>query len=109
MAGTQPLIVYQGEDRVIAFELTDGGSPLDITGWTLSFKVWTAGNESVLTKTPALGGTPSNGECSVTLAAADLVMRAGRYLYELRRTGTGTETPLVVGIFDVKESPFVVG
>lgn len=110
MAGTQDVFVTQGEDVTLTYTLLDtDGDPLDLTGWTASWRVWTPGNENVLTKTVTISGTPTSGVCTVALAAADLVMAPNVYRYELRRTNSGSVTSVVVGRFTVTDSPFVSG
>lgn len=110
MAGSQDVIVYQGEDVTLTYNLRDtAGDPLDLTGWTASWRVWTPGNENILTKTVTLAGDPTTGVCTVALAAADLAMAPAVYRYELRRTNSGSVTTVVVGKFTVTDSPFVSG
>lgn len=110
MAGKRDVEVAQGEDVTLTYTLLDtAGDPLDLTDWTMNWRAWTPGNENVLTKTVTLAGDPTTGVCTVALAAADLGMAPGVYLYELRRTNTGSVTSVVVGRFVVTDSPFVSG
>lgn len=110
MAGKRDVEVAQGEDVTLTYTLLDtAGDPLDLTGWTAQYKVWTPGNDNVLTKTVTISGTPTTGVCTVALAAADLGMAPGVYLYELRRTNSGSVTSVVEGKFTVRDSPFVSG
>lgn len=110
MAGTFALDAYQGEDISYDFALTDGGAPLDITGWSISFRVGLVGNESIITKTVGSGITvtdAANGELTIALTASDLTRINASYLCELRRTGTGVEAVLGIGSLNLKNSLFV--
>lgn len=106
MPGTYKEIIWQGENVTLPYTLLDGGAPLDVTGWSISWRVWNKGADNVLTKAVTLD-TPASGEVSVTLSAADTTLVAGEYLFEMRRTDTGFVTPLMVGTLTVRDSPFV--
>lgn len=106
MAGRQQIEIWQGEDRTLTFDLTDGGAPLDLTGWTLSWRVWRKGNDNVLTETVTLAGDPTTGRCSVALSATDTALAPGTYQHEMRRTNASSVTTVFVGDLIVKDSPF---
>lgn len=109
MAGQQNIAdLWQGEDRTLVFDLLDGGAPLNVTGWTIIFRVGTRGNENVLALSAALTDA-ANGRITVTLAAADLALIGKGYTYEIRRTNVGSVRTLLVGELRVIDSLFVVG
>lgn len=106
MPGTYKEIIWQGENVTLPYTLLDGGDPIDLTGWTISWRVWRKGNDNILTKSVTLV-TPASGEVSVTLSATDTALAAGEYPFEMRRTDSGSVKPLIVGTLTVRDSPFV--
>lgn len=111
MAGTFALNAFQGEDISYDFTLLDGASPLDITGWSISFRFGVEGNENLVTKTVGSGITVTDaaaGELTVALGATDLTRQPGEYLCEIRRTGTGVEATLGTGVLTLSNSLFGV-
>lgn len=106
MAGRQQIEIWQGEDRTLSYALLDGGAPLDITDWTLIWRAWQRGNNNIFALAVSLDA-PANGECSVDLEAADTALVAGTYLYEMRRTDSGSVTTVLVGTLTIHDSPFV--
>lgn len=111
MAGRQEIRdIWQAEgDVTLTFNMLDGASPLDITGWALSFRVGLAGNKALVTKTVGGGITITdgpNGQIEVVLSAADLDLIAAGYRWELRRTDSGDVRTLLYGDFALSDSLF---
>lgn len=102
--------IYQAEGTItIPLVLTDGGDPLNLTGWTLSARLGYEGNKALVTKTVGSGITVTGaaaGELTVTFDEDDLDRVVKVYDFELRRTGTGTERVLVVGKLPLNLSLF---
>lgn len=108
MAGQYDLTLYQGEDKTYAYTLLDGGVPIDVTGWTLLFRVWELGNDNIMAVAVNLDDAEA-GQISVDLAAADTQLAAKVYRYEIRRTNAGSVTAVVVGTLTVRDSPYYAG
>lgn len=109
MTGYQDIAgIYQGENITLTFDLLDGGAPLDVTGWTIIFRVGVRGNENVLALSCTLVDAAA-GQISVTLTPTDLAQVGVGYTYEIRRTNSGSVRTLVVGAFRLADSLFVVG
>ena len=91
---------FRGEDILLKFSMT----PVeDITGWTLSFKVAdTIGGTVQFTKTPTITDGP-RGEFQVAIASADTsALTVGRYVWDVRRTDSGSKTTLADGWIDLR-------
>lgn len=101
--------VFIGEDKSIVFTIyqSDGDTLQDITGWSLSWMLKAsladADVSALLTKTNASGitlTTPTSGVCTVSIADTDTDgIAAGRYVHELKRTDSASETVLAYGAF----------
>lgn len=100
---------FRGEDKALVFTIKDaGGAVINITGWTIGFRMsqsqWGAAS---IIKAATLT-TPASGICTVTLSSGDTssLTQDGQpttYYYTLRRTDTGSRTELAYGqiiIFD---------
>lgn len=93
--------MYRGEDKTITYTIlqSNGSSPQNITGWTMTFRVASAQwGAAILTKVPTLT-SPTTGECTVQLASADTssLTQDGldtTYYFDLRRTDSGSRTEL---------------
>lgn len=110
MAGRQDISdIFQGEDITLTFDLTDGGAPLAISGWAISFRVGLRGNEAIISKSATIVGDGSAGQITVALTAAELSLVGTGYVYEIRRTDASNVRTLVVGAFKVNDSLFVLG
>jgi hypothetical protein len=102
---------FRGEDKSIVFTIvqSDGTTPQNITGWTLTFRMATAQyGAAVITKTPTLT-TPLSGICTVTLASADTssLTQDGTdqvYYYDLRRTDSGSRAEIAYGTITVRDT-----
>lgn len=90
-----------GDDKTLRFTITDdgtsAGTPVNITGATITFKV-TSGPTSttaIIEKSTAGGITITdgpNGVCTVALVAADTAALAGDYWYELQVVDASANT-----------------
>lgn len=102
--------LFQNEgDITLPFELLDGASPLNITGWAISFRIGLRSNKNLVTKTVGDGITITDGaagELSVTLDVDDLTRTPAVYDYEIRRTDTGSVRTLVAGQLTIINSLF---
>lgn len=100
--------VYQAEGIItIPLTLLDDGTPLNITGWTLSARIGIRGNKNLITKTIGAGITvddAAGGKLTISFSAADLDRLPRNYEIELRRTGTGTERVLLTGRLELLSS-----
>lgn len=84
----------EAKNLVITCYQQDGKTALDLTGQALSWMLKASLNDpdasALVTKTTSAGITltdPTNGVCTVTLAAADTVdLDPGTYHHELKRT-----------------------
>lgn len=101
---------FRGEDKAIVFTIKNtNGAAIDITGWTMSFRMASAlWGTAVITKTPTLT-TPASGICTVNLASADTsgLTQDGNsttYYYTLRRTNAGSRTELAFGHIVVQDT-----
>lgn len=96
---------FIGEDKSITDTIyqSDGTTPQNVTGWAISFllKRSAADVAPKVTKTTADGialTTPGSGLITITIADTDTAsLKAGTYLYEIKRTDDGFETVLTHG------------
>jgi hypothetical protein len=102
-AVNQDIQVFQGEDNTIPFTIYVPGSnntqPQDITGWTLSFKVWPIqGGAILVTKTPTIT-TPTQGKGNFVVLQADLttLQSSSVWNYRLERIDAGSDNWLTYG------------
>ena len=88
---------------------SDGVTPQDITGWTLSWmlkrKATDADASALVTKAATLT-TPASGICTVALTDDDTsaLLAGNLYRHELKRTNTGLETVLSYGKVNIKQA-----
>ena len=101
MSITSGLTFFRGEDITIDFTMTP---PVDITGWTLSFKVAVSlGGAVQFTKTPTIVDGP-RGKFRVTIASADTsALAVGRYVWDCRRTDSGAKATLADGALELRQ------
>ena len=101
MSITSSLRFFRGEDIILDFTMTP---PLDITGWTLSFKVAnTLGGTVQFTKSATIVDAPQ-GKFRVTIASADTASLAvGRYVWDCRRTDAGNRATVADGSIDLRQ------
>jgi hypothetical protein len=100
--GTTPLSVYQKEDVIWDFTLSDPNVSA-ITGWTIALKI----KETASDLDPALVGPIT---CSITgtltfRAAFNCNVPPGPYVYGVRRTDSGTSWELATGALTVLDTP----
>jgi len=112
MATDAPFTFYRGEDVALVFTQlqSDGVTPQNITGWTLTFRAAsTQYGAAVITKVPTLT-SPTTGVFTVNLASADTsgLTQEGAdtvYYYDIRRTDSGSRFELFTGTLTVKDTP----
>jgi hypothetical protein len=95
----------------------DETTPQDVTGWQFSWLMKKRASDldasAVLAKTLAGNGivvvNAAQGHVRVLISADDTdgTFRAGTYHHELKRTGTGVETPVVTGLAVLRQSAHV--
>ena len=93
---------FKTEDKQIAWLITDSaGSPQTMTGWTVSFNMYSAKTSAnaLVTKTAAISnGDGTDDRAVITVADTDTeTLAAGTYVYELVRTDAGSEQVLAYG------------
>jgi hypothetical protein len=102
MAATAALSFYKGESIVQPFRhvLEGTTTPVDITGWTLSFTQRRRAEDTgtpLLSKTLTVTDGPS-GAYELALSHADTVaLSAGPYVFDVQRVDAGNEAVLCVG------------
>jgi hypothetical protein len=111
MATKADFTFFRAEDIAIVFtqKQADGVTALDITGWTITFRV--ASSEfgaALFTKVPTLT-TPLQGVFTVNIASADTsaLTQEGSpttYYYDVRRTDAGFRTELFYGNLTIKDT-----
>lgn len=101
MSITSNLSWFRGEDVTLDFQMTP---PVDVTGWTISLKVAnTLGGTVQFTKSASITDGP-RGRFRVTIASADTSSLAvGRYVWDCRRTDTGSKATLADGFIDLRQ------
>jgi hypothetical protein len=101
MSITSNLSFFRGEDVTIDFQMTP---PVDITGWTILFKVaQTLGGAVQFTKTASIVDGP-RGLFQVAIASADTAgLSVGRWVWDARRTDSGNKATLADGYLDLKQ------
>lgn len=78
-----------GDDKILRFTLTSGGTPVPLTGAEITFALFSGlGSTPVITKTNATGGDitiqdAAAGIFCVPLVAADTMNCDGAYTYEV--------------------------
>lgn len=104
--GTYNLTVYQGADFDRTFTVTQGGSALDLTGYTSAMQVREAADSTayLLSLTSGsgitLGGTA--GTIAVTITSAQSsALSAGSYAYDLELISGSQITRLLQGSVNV--------
>ncbi len=101
MSVTSHLSFFRGEDLTLDFQMTP---PVDVTGWTITLKIADSLGGSVqVTKTASITDGP-RGRFRVTLASADTAALAvGRYVWDARRTDSGSKATLADGTLDLRQ------
>jgi hypothetical protein len=77
---------------------------VDVTGWTISFKVAASlGGTVQFTKSATIVDGP-RGRFRVTIASADTSgLAVGRYVWDARRTDSGNKATLADGFLDLRQ------
>jgi hypothetical protein len=101
MSITSNLTFFRGEDITLDFFMQP---PEDITGWNISFKVAdTLGGTVQFTRTASIVNGP-RGHFRVTIPSSDTsALAVGRYVWDARRTDSGSKTTLADGYLDLKQ------
>jgi hypothetical protein len=98
---TSNLSFFRGEDITLDFQMTP---PVDVTGWTISFKVATTlGGTVQFAKSASIIDGP-RGKFRVSIASADTSgLTVGRYVWDCRRTDSGNKATLADGYLDLRQ------
>ncbi len=93
--------LFQGDNAVVNFAITQGGKPFDLTGYTaaLKAKVAIADIDYVFNEAAAITNPPS-GQCAVTLTSSDLAIAqtlvAQLYITQGGLTQSVLQIPLII-------------
>ena len=103
----QDFELYQGEDKVIRFSITDDAdAPVELSGttatWVLASSL--AGNEIALTKTVGNGITIDGTDYILTLISAETELLYGHFTHELRMIKDSLESVVAVGSATINRS-----
>lgn len=98
---------FQGEDKLLdCFVVDKGGIPVNITGWTISFRLAaTLGGADIL-GTPIAGVIVDAlvGHYTITIPSIDtLGQNPVTYYYTIRRTNTGARNELSFGTLVLRQ------
>ena len=105
MATSQNLEFFRGEDVTLNFTMAP---VVDITGWTLSFKVKQTATDAALLTIAGSVTVGASGTFGVALTAAQTTtLGVGTYVYDAWRTDSGAATALTYGTVTVKGTPRV--
>jgi hypothetical protein len=101
MSISSNLTFFRGEDVVLDFTLAP---PEDVTGWTIGWKMATTlGGAVHLNKAASITDGP-RGQFRVTIASADTAsLPVGRYVWDARRTDSGSKATLADGYVDLRQ------
>lgn len=108
MAATnQNFTLYQGDSLTAQFSVVDDeGSPVDLTGATITWRAATVSHQTVLDKAVGRGITVTDaagGVCEVALAPDDTASLLGTYRHQLRVVdATGQEAVVAEGAMTVQ-------
>jgi hypothetical protein len=105
--GTYNVVAYQGADWDRTFTVTQGGSALNLSGYTAAMQVREAADSTAFLLSLSngsgitLGGTAGTIAVAITAAQSSAV-NAGSYAYDLELTSSGGQvTRLLQGGFTV--------
>jgi len=105
--GTYNITAYQGADWDRTFTVTQGGSALNLSGYTAAMQVRSAADSTAYLVSLSngsgitLGGTAGTIAVAIT-AAQSSAINAGSYAYDLEITSSGGQvTRLLEGGFNV--------
>lgn len=68
--------LFQGDNALINFAITQGGNAFDLTGYTVLYRAKFSVHDIgyVFSENATLAADPTTGKCSVTLTASDLAV-----------------------------------
>lgn len=108
----QDIELYQGEEKPVTIDVTEGGSPKTMTSMTPEWKMFeTAQDDDVdalLSKVPTIqNGDDTDDQLAFTLDPADTAsVEPGWYYHEARVTDPGGAQKVVaIGTVEIKPSP----
>lgn len=90
MALKKDITIIRGDTTSIDFTLTDGGTPVDLTGSTVFFTAKPALTNDVSDNTAVISvevtshTDPTAGETSIPLTASDTDVTPGEYYYDIQ-------------------------
>ena len=99
--------VFTATDKALQWTVYNDttGTPKDITGWTIQFKLSTTQTSAALITKSATLTSPTAGVCQVALSAADLAAAVGIYEYTLTRIDSGSTDVLAFGSVVIQGRP----
>lgn len=108
---TANLAFFSGEKKIIQDSVfqSNGTTPQDITGWSVTFKMHHYGDPSsaLVTKTVGSGivlTTPTSGIMQITLDAVDTVsIHPGLYEYYVERTDSSSNAVVTRGCITLQQ------
>lgn len=74
----------QGDDSGYRLEFSQGGSPVDITGWTITFTAKRSHGGPIAIQQQATIENGPGGIATIELAASDTADLAGLYYYDIQ-------------------------
>lgn len=97
--------LLEDQDATITAQYLDStGDPIDLTGWTLSFRIGST-KERALVEVPVTITAATQGEMQINLTASNTNLPRGRYLAEIARVSPTLGT-LVQGHVEIVFSLF---
>lgn len=93
------LAVMAGYGFTFIFTYTDNGTPVPLTG-TWSMTIWN--DSSSFTYAEGAGLTKASNVLTISRSDAENVLPINRYLYRIKKTESGTSTPMYKGQFIAK-------
>jgi len=95
----QDLTITQGDEKAYNLTFTSGGSPLNITGATLTMSVKRSLKDTALVfpaKVVTTHTAPTLGKTTVTLSITDTGHPLGSYYYDMQIAGAGIRKKTVL-------------
>jgi len=104
MSITSHITFFRGEDITLNFQMTP---PVDITGWTITFSIFTdlpsESGTSVFTATATIADGP-RGKFTVGIPSANTASQSvGRYVWDCRREDSGNKATLADGYLILRQ------
>jgi hypothetical protein len=92
--------VYRGDDKDIVLTITDGGTPLNITGYKVYMTVKTSTEDTdanaKIAKTVTSHTTPASGITTVSLTNTDTDISPGSYYYDVQYKDTNNKIKTII-------------